>query len=413
MSNFVQPTKCFLEYCYVNGVDLVQHVTMARAFETLCKPYITGQLNILDTNNTIESMGLVGGENVTFCINTTRSRREFNLQILSLNGQTSAKGKRAMAYCIELIGSEYYGDKTNMVQQAFSGVTATDAVSKLYSQFLGGGIDIKVPSTGLLGKDNSYITNSTKPFKAIADFKKVMTFAQYKTGNILTWRDRDGSHLSPLEHLFATLSAQDSFVQKATWGASWQDLAGAENAIIEASALVNPEGSGRSSLKNIASSMSGERKVIDFLTNKSLFDTMSSSMGGGAGVGTSISSLLGSIKGVVGGHGGSHNYYLNDSSRIPNQSVRETDKEKAYGASIAGGPQYTIQVPIQSGLKCVVGKGLYAKLLPPVGDQTSPFMRESQTGGLMLIVDAMHECHLDDTTMAGTSTFRCARGGFS
>ena len=412
MSGWVQPCKCYIEYAYINGVDIVRHVKVARVFETLCKPYLTGQIELIDTNNFIENMGLVGGETVSFAINTTRSRRDVELQILSFQGQQSTHNKRAMHYTFELIGSEYFGDRANIVQQAFSGTTATDACSSIYSTYLGSSLDVMVPSSGIIGKDNSYIVKGAKPFKAVSDLKKIMTFGSYKTGNVLNWRDRDGSHLAPLEYLFQTLSAQDTFYERGTWGASIQDLARVENAVIAASALVNPE-SGRAGLKGISSTQMAERKVLDFLTNKSIFDTMASGMMSGAGVGMGIGNFLGSIVGsVAGGHGGEHNYYISDSSRIPNANVRQTDTEKAYGAQVSGGPQYTIQVPIQSGLRLVVGKGLDARLLPPVGDQTSPFTAESQTGGLMLVVDAMHEAHLDDTQMAGTSTFRCARGGF-
>jgi hypothetical protein len=209
------------------------------------------------------------------------------------------------------------------------------------------------------------------------------------------------------------LSSQDTFIEKGTWGASWQDLARVENAIISAGALVN-EGAGRVGMQGIASTQMAERKVVDFLSNKGVFDTKAASIASGAAAGRGIGNFLGSIVGsVTGGHGGEHNYYLNDSSRIPNENVRQTDKEKAYGAQIAGGPQFLIQVPIQTGLKCVVGQGINALLLPPIGDQTSPFTGDSQTGGMMLVVDAMHEAHADDTNMAGTTTFRTAKGGFN
>lgn len=410
MPGFVAPVRCYLEYAFINGVDIVRHVKVARVFETLCKPYLTGQLELIDTNNFVENMGLVGGETVSFAINTTESRRDVELQILSFHGQQSTTNKRSMHYTFELIGSEYFGDRSNIVQQAFSGTTATDACSSIYGSYLGGGLDVMVPSSGLIGKDNSYIVKGAKPFKAVNDLKKIMTFSSYSTGNVLNWRDRDGSHLAPMEHLFRTMSAQDIFWERGTWGASIHDLARVENAIITSSSLANE--SGRAGLKAVSSTGMGERKVMDFLTNKHTFNTMASSFAGGSFSGAGLGSLLGSLGGVVGGHGGEHNYYLNDSSRIPNQFVRQTDAEKSYGAQVSSGPQYTIQVPIRSGIRCVVGKGIDARLLPPIGDQTSPFMGESQVGGLMLVVDAMHEAHLDDIQMGGTSTFRVCKGGF-
>lgn len=413
MTGFITPTKCYVESCTIRGVDIVKHLNTIRVFETLCKPYITGQLEVLDTNNIIENMGLVGGEPVSFTINSTRSSRTDNLHILSIKGETSTQGLRAMRYTIELIGPEYFGDRGNLVQQSFEGITGTDAISKIHSQFLGDSIDVQVPSIGLLGKDNSYVVSSTKPFKAVNDIIKVLQFAQYQTGNVMHWVDKDGAHLAPLEHLFKTLTPQETFYQEATWGKSWRDIARAEYAIIAASALVNPE-QGRTSMTGVSATANQERKVSDLLTNKKVHDNPVAQVVSGAAAGTGIGSFLGSlVSSVTGGHGGSHNYYLNDSSRIPNANSRQTEKEKAYGNQIANGPQFTIKVPIQPGLRCVVGKGIHAKLQPPVGDQTSPFSSPSQTGGDMLIIDAMHEVHLDDTQMAGTSTFRCAKGGWN
>lgn len=398
--------------CSINGVDVKKHVNTLRLFETLSKPWLTGQLGVYDTNNILENMGLVGGEPISFTIETTRSSRSETLHLLAVKGETSSQGLRGMQYTIELIGKQYFGDRANLVQQSFKGATATDIASKIAGQFMGG-LDVKVGSVGLIGKDNPYIVSSVKPLKAITDVMKLATFGAYDTGNVAHWADRDGVHMAPLEHLFKTIGVQERFFQEATWGKSWTDIARAEYAIIAASALVNPE-AGRASASLVSATNNQERKVLDTLTNKKLFDQMASKVAAGAAAGTGAGKYLGSLfSSAAGGHGGSHNYYMNDSATIPNQSAHHTEKEKAYGAQVANGPQWTIKVPIQPGLRCVVGQGINCKLLPPIGDQTSSIIAAPQTGGDMLIIDAMHEIKLDDVEMAGTSTFRTAKGGYS
>ena len=413
---FTLPTKCAITNFMLNGVDLVRHVNQLRVYETVCKPYLTASVVIMDTNNILNNMGIVGGEPVSFTINSTQSEYSGEFFVLSIKGGEQSQSLRSQLYTINLIGKEYFGDRGNMVQQSFKGVTGTDIISKIHNQFMGTSLKIPVPSTGLIGKDNAYVISSAKPFKAIADVRKLLTFAQYQTGASLYYRDVNSVNIVPLEHLFATLSSQQTFFQEATWGKSWTDIARSENSIISAglTSTDDKDGSGRASIQDISSRSTGERKVLDLLTNKKVFDTLSGSIKGGSVSGLSVSNLIGSIVGgVTGGHGGEHNYYVTDSSKVPSENTRQTEREKLYQATVRNGPQHLIKVPIQSGLRCTVGKGITARLLPPIGDTTSPSFAEEQTGGDMLVVDIMHEVHSDDQMMAGTTTFRALKGGYN
>lgn len=154
--------------------------------------------------------------------------------------------------------------------------------------------------------------------------------------------------------------------------------------------------------------------MFDLLTNKLVYNVKAAQVLAGKVAGTPATAFLGSIaSGMAGGHGGQQNYYAVDSSKIPVENTRQTEREKLYQALVKNGPQQTIKVPIQSGAKCTVGKGIYAKLIPPVGDLTGEQLGPQQAGGLMLVVDLMHELMLDDSQMSGTTTMRGVKGGFS
>src|SRR5688500_7275653 len=248
-----------------------------------------------------------------------------------------------------MIGKEYYGDRSNMVQQSFSNMTGTDIIQSIQTRFLGSGIHIPIPSAGLLGQKNNYVVSSTKPFKAINDIRKILSFGRGTVASMY-FRDRDQVNLVKLEHMFSTMGSQQSFVQRNTWGSDWRNVLGAYNAILAASTSVNEkQGRGGAQARSAASQF--ERKVRDVFSTKKVFSDMIS----GSGMG-------GVMNSVTRGHGGWQNFPMFDSTKIPKENVRDVGADAAYTASVADGPQVTIKVPIQTGISCTVGKGVTISL---------------------------------------------------
>lgn len=392
---------------------MTSHVHNVQIFETICKPYLTGKLVIKDDNNVINNLQIVGGEpvSVSFSGGSGSGPYRCTLYVLSLKGQPSEKNLRTVIYTFDLVGIQYFGDKTNLVQQSFKGTPGTSIISTIHNKFLGESLSILVPSSGLIGQDNPYVISSVKPFKAINDIRKMLNFDSYQTGSTLHWRDNVGNKFAPMEHLFSTMSSQFTFEQRNTWGSDWRNVFGAYNAILEAAASVNDNGTATGKgVGQIASAAQAERKVLDIMGNKRVVDNMISSMGGGAvsGVAAKYGSIVNSLQG---GHGGAHNYSSFDSTQFPKANLRATDKARAYQAQIANGPQLTLKVPIQTGLLCTVGKGITAKLIPPTGDMEAA-AKADRSSGLMLVIDLMHEVSGDGNHMTGTTTMRCAKGGY-
>lgn len=408
MAELPIPTKVRLRDLTINGWNLTRHANQLRVFETISKPYITAQLIVIDNTNLLENMQLVGGEPAHFAFDGGDRVYEQSLQVLSLKGEKSNQSLRSMIYTIDLIGNEYFKDQSSIVQRSFKGISGTAAISRIHSENFGTALRTLQSSMGPISLQ-SYIVSAKNPFTAINDIRKRLVYAG-KSGLTMYFRDRDGHVLAPLETLFENLSSQGTFIQKATWGADWFDIVRTQNAIIAAIAEVDFNKSGRAGAQDIASAAKQEKRVFDIKRKEEVVQQLARSIAPGKVSGT-VNSLTNIMSGLMqGGHGGKPNYMLMDSAHLSKETDPQVkaESEQLYNALIKNGPVITVKVPIQSGIECTVGQGVFLDLLPPVGDVN--FGRNSAKG-MYLVKDLMHECYFDDRLVNATTTMACARGG--
>lgn len=414
MTNPGLPTKVSLQSFKINGQDVRAHVNTLQVFEDICKPYRTATATIIDNNDIINQLQLVGGEDISFIIMADGGNSySANLKLFSIKGERLNMSLRSSFYQMQLIGPQYFGDKQNIVQQSFKNIIGTDIISKIHNQFLGGSLNIPVPSTGLLAKNNSIIARGHKPFNFIDDIRRQLMFGQYKTGSSVYYHDNKGVNLAPLEHLFSTLSSQQLFIQTTTAGARWQDIFESVNTIIDATTTIDERSDhhGRMNMKDIIPALQQEKKVIDIFSHKRIFNDLAQTITSGSTVGTPFSKVL-KLAAAVGNHGGSHNYYFVDTEKYPKENIRQTDKEALYKAEMTSGPQIMIKVPIQTGFNCTVGKGFTARIPPPMSDRDSKSY-DAYNSGDYLCIALEHTAHFDDHSLAGTTTLHGIKGGIN
>lgn len=377
-----QPGKCAIASLMVGGVDIAKWTKGVRFHESICKPYITAEAFILDDEDFLNKLGLVGGESATIVgIADGGQTYAQSFILLNIKSESVSVAGRASGYTLEFITPEYVNDRKALVQQAFKSITGTGIIQRIHSQFLGTPLSIMMESAGLLFQKNSHVISSSKPFKAIDDIRRQLVFPGVSTGSSVYFRDRDGVKLAPVEYLFNTMSPQYYFEQKNTWGTSWTNIFDSYQAIIGATTTVDGKGS-RSSIIEMAAAASQEFKVMDVFSNKRIFNQLAETL-----------------------HGGRHNFLMVDSQKIPKENTRRTDRENLLRARVTN--NLYMKVPIQGGLMCTVGQGVYARLLPALSDSQSFY--ESPAGGLMLVADIMHEFRNDDSQLSGTSTIRAVK----
>lgn len=428
MVGFIQPCKARVRSCFLKGVDLTQYTHCVRIYETLLKPYLTAHLTIIDNNNLIENMNIVGGEECQVTFDAPPNNQVIynaTVYVLSLKGQQSPNNLKTQIYEIDFVGPQYFQDKGNLVQKGFGQQTGTAAIASIWGQFMTGGLNIPVPSIGMIGKQNDPSTiDNKKPFAAIDQIKKMLTFGAYKTGTPLLYHDNKQPNLVPLEHLFATLSSQQLYIQKETWGANFFDNS-IYNAIIAAQAQVDAADGekstgGRSSMMDIAGALNQGQVVFDMFNGTISKFAQAAKVAGGQFSGSSVGSIAGGIAGNIfqlgaGGLGGAPNIQTTHSNRWDRGSAPDTKTmaERLYSAEARGGPQLQIKVPLQTGLFSTVGKGVTVQLIPPFGDLTNGNPFSSQMSGDWLVKDLVHEVYTDNREVQGTTAMQLMRGGLN
>lgn len=448
-----QATKGRVKQCVIAGVDLIRYVHCARIYESLCKPYLTAELIVLDNNNLIEQMRLVGGEPVTIAIDAPPNPRTYpnaTMYILSLQGRQSPENLKTQIYTFHLIGGTFFQDKKNVVQEGFKGIPGTAAIQKIWDKYLGADpLQILQHSTGAIGDKEGFQVAGLKPFAAIDAIRKQLTFPGLNTGSTLLFRDRDDAKFAPLERLFQTgnggENAPASYIQKETWGTYFNDrdiyraIIVAHLEIAKGMAEMNPgSGGGRSGINEIAAAMGQAQMVFDInqggVSKNVGAQTFATNYGGGSAAALSgnannrvsgfgdltlsissmvdsrASSILGAAAASMGGM---------PNVQITNKSLQATGTamfnktmgERMYSANARNGPQLTIKVPMQTGLEATVGRKIDVQLMPPTGDLETLSTVNNSMSGDWLVKDLMHEVYNDNREVNATTVIHSLRGG--
>lgn len=404
-SEVIQPCKGRFLSCSVAGINLKDHLHCLRVYETITKPYLTGQAEVIDSVNLLLGKELKGEDFLATFDAGGGQKYDVKFKVYTCKGQAQAQSLNTITYKIELIGEEYFSNASQLVQHSFKHINGTSAIKILHNQYIGGGIRSLAESLGPISLE-SYVVSSVKPFKAIDDLAQRLNYAKYKTNSTIYFRDRDGMVLTPLEALFDQLSAQETYIQKNTWGVNWFDMLMTQNAIINAMANVSDFDGG---IKNMAAASVQSRQGFDMRQKKQIINDLGSAIQAGKFAGNPVN-LVGSLikKTKLGGRS---NFHLLDTTKLPvsTDPSNGSREEQYYQASFMDGPSVLVKVPIQGGLKATVGKGVSLKLIAPKGDLNN--YTYGDNGGLMLVTDLCHEIYNSDVLVQATTTLQCVKGG--
>jgi hypothetical protein len=411
MGTYIKP--CYGRALQINlaGTDITQYVHCIRAYETLCKPYLTAHLIIMDNNNLIDSLNIKGGEacGITFDSppndQTTYEELYFVLQMTGHQAPTNIK---TQIYDLDLIGMPYFRDKGNIVQEYSSQEKITDEIKKVWDKYCddGKGIEIPIPSNNMTSADEKdpMQIHHKKPFAAIDDLRKYCIFSDYSPS--LLFRDAKKTWLWPFTNLVKTGTAGGGyFVQKETWGARAFDP-DIYRTVIFAEADVdrsfNGEGmGGRAGTMNVAKSASQGKGVFDIW--KGVVTHIIGSKGFGSGLGAGIAAA-GSML------GGSPNIMMNNSNKNPdgNSPPDKSEQEQATAAEAKNGPQLKLKVPLQTGIDVTVGNLITCSLIGPVGPNFSTY-QQNPMSGTWCVKDICHELYTDKREVNATTVMQLIR----
>jgi len=408
MSDFIKPTDGRLRLCTVKGFPITGFVQCVRVYETLCKPYLTAQLIIIDNDNLIDNLAIKGMDEVFFSFDSPPNTDvyEQTMYVLQMSAHQSPTNIKTQIYEMDLIGFAYFNDKGNLVQRSIGQEAGTAVIGDIWESYLAqkdADISIPVQSDGFIGSETEKSSlDHMKPFAAI---DKVRKYLKFDSPSIF-YRDRYIANLVPFSYLFSNQGSQQTYIQKETWGINFFDP-NIYQAIIVAEADVdknfNGEGlGGAGGAKDIAKTaqqgISVFNEIFGILSKHQPMQSIGGALGGLA---SSISSKL----------GGSPNIMATNPFRFMPGTAPDTKamNDQQYAAESKNGPQLKIKVPLQTGLFATVGKGITAKLLPSSGDF---FGGVNNLSGWWLVKDICHELYTDKRDVKATTTMQCIRKSY-
>ena len=247
----IQPTKASLRTCTVNSLPYYEiiggdvknnfHVKELRIYEDICKAYFTGQL-VIETMLNVSELFIQPTAPVTISFEAPRSdggptkTYTESFRIYSYDSKPlSGGGDARMQHTIQLIGQEYYNDRHNTVLENFPNIVGTAAAAKIHDRYMSvnGGLEIKMPSTGLIGQElHPHQVKNMKPIKAIHDILDRCVYAAYKTCTPVYFRDKSGYVMAPLQHILQTGPVLQAFKHIPAQGASLEQTMIGYNNII-------------------------------------------------------------------------------------------------------------------------------------------------------------------------------------
>ena len=386
------------------------HTQAVRIYETMCKPYLTAQLTINDTNNAINALQLRGGERVAIVLDPGLGKVYETVQyILQIDEQEDPQNFRSKIYQISTASESFFNDRAGMVQRSDSLIPHTSAAEAIHSEYIGtdAPLNIALPSLGMIAKQEigGFITANKKPFKAIGDILARASYGGFKTGSTVYFRNAQEYVMAPLEYLFATMGSQERFIQRQTWGAHWEDVFGggpesSYRAIIRATTKVKEGDKQVGGAAELAAAAKGALNVWD-VTKGSEVVMQAASLA--AAVANPMAGLISQFG--KGKYGGIPNVLQLDTRRNEASTDQSLNMvaQNMFQAQVKDSVNYYIKVPIQTGINVTVGRGFTAKLIPPTGDLNKG---TSLIGGLMLAADVCHEAVFTDALVQGTTSIR-------
>lgn len=402
-----------VQTCVVAGQEISPFVNTLEIFESVCKPYITVRLTVFDNAGIIDRLQLRGGEAVSFTVIASGGNSySGNLQVFSVTKETGTLNKRVLAYEMQCIGSEYTTERTNIVSQSFMNITGTDIISTIHNQFVGGGLSVPVSSLGLLFTNNAYVVDKLKPFTAIDEIRKIITFGSYPSGVTCYYRNNSGCVLAPAEYMFRQASSGgQTFSQSATKGFNWQDIGTETNTIVDyTTSIPGEEQQGnRLGISETLATLKQEYRVLDKKSNKLIYDIPPSPV--------PIPTTDGQYnqpaqQQAYAGNGGQQQFLTVDTDKIAPPFIRRTDIEALFRAIVAATPSVYAKFPINNGLLVTVGGGVNLNILSPQGfEQSQGSYADSELTGPYLVADLTHEIHNDNNL--SFTTVRAMRGGWN
>jgi hypothetical protein len=394
--------KVGLLQCTFNGLDTRALTHCIRIYETMCKPYRTAEVVLLNTDGQVNGLNPDVGDEIVFSIQDAWGQT-YNMTsyVTAIPEQFTSNIIRQDMVTLGTVTGAFMRNKGSVVQWSGKNMPITDAIAAVHGMYIATPINVLLPSLGMIAGDNigSYIASGDHAFKVIHDLCDRCTYGAVSTGSTVYFENKYSAVVGPLEHILNTSAIGGDLIDSDTWGYDYRHIfggGGSEKQIIMAK-IYHKDGQAGG---DAGDQVKQAKQQLTLFNQQTKFPIMNA-----------VQSIAGNAKLLkhVGPFGGMSIKMVNDPQRNPqsNDPANSEMAENAFKSLIKDGTNYLIKFPIESGFKAqmTVGNRAEVTLRAPTVDSVHAVK------GPLLIADLMHECYFDNRELSGTSTMRGVKVG--
>jgi hypothetical protein len=393
----------------LKGEDISGNIRDFKVWSSIFKPYRVAEVVLFDSQNLINRMKIQGNEDfeISFDTGGNNSGQPYRakLKVTTSGNITDFPSVKAQGYRLRLADEMYFKNQTAKVSQAFSDVTGTDMIQKIFDQHLkpqnGGKLNIIKPSKGKIGtKYQKFIRANEYPLASISSILKIL-YAN-ESGNYVFFQDDSGDyHCGPLAEIIKNAEMTEKFTRDPTVGSD--------------SSAFDKVG------KNIFGLYIPEKHspAMDYKNTKNVIPDSVHKFGEkyepGKKKNIQTDSVIGRPMNEENDNYQSeyHRNLINtawDGKLYKNHPHYQTMGQRyLYSSILENGPSYSMSVFGDYGINVTVGKAVEADITEPSGDQNRS--SQNQLKGKAIVANSMKHIKPYDTSPQFECTFDCFRGG--
>lgn len=148
----------------INGEDITEAVTQVLIIQDMLSPFISCQIDFLDTANTITNLGIKVGSKVTIILKTeqgfdTDASKNITLTIYDIGNKRQVNHK-AVSYTLQASQDDFIKNQTERVCKAFANKKPHEIVKEVVKEYLSGDVKDEKPKPEQLKPHNKFSSNS-------------------------------------------------------------------------------------------------------------------------------------------------------------------------------------------------------------------------------------------------------------
>jgi len=343
--------------CERGTLNLGNCFVMASVYESIFTPGIVCDINVLDMDDSLGNLKIVGDETVEFSFAAPGGDvLDYTFHLNSVENNKDLGIMKAKVYTLRCVSIEAIHAKANYVSKSYNDLISS-IISDIHKTFLKSSKSISTEATD--GTQKIVVPNK-KPYEAIDMIRRRATSSTSKSSSYLYFENAVGFHFKTMEYLFSQGPVK-TFYQSDSVGSTLTSLTDAN--IISFEVIKQADAIDRVNMGALSQKVS----TYDFRTRQYVTKTVTPDQSNGVGGTGGFNSNT--FKSLFGATAGLFSFIPVDSNNRQNTHIDQTTpNQMAYVADMS---QIAVKLKVNGDTKVKAGDVIYLNLPQKVAITTN------------------------------------------